>query len=346
MKWIFIFIFTYLIISCNTSSVKSHDFILHNTNEDYLKALDINHLEVLDTIEVFNFVFKSLSDEIKIYPTENHYYFELILNGRNFKGNIGLLIDERDSGYLSFAVEEDCQIDTFYYTPISIEKVFTEKDGLTIEKIDTLQYDVRFKGTLKKISLQNIINTSTVNDNITTNEIPIGVCQDESGLKFNLLFDSTTNHFFYSLNKYSYANENFIRITVGVVIGIRTGFVFYLDSANSNRLILFGVSLKNITENTIFDGPFDQLPDNYWETNSHKLNLLELFGRCYPDSKNKISKYGIFKENPEERIAISSYLSYRNIDEVLKVWFSCKNTSESNYDFIYNLTQDRTLKSD
>jgi hypothetical protein len=47
-------------------------------------------------------------------------------------------------------------------------------------------------------------------------------------------------------------------------MGKRTGFAFYQDGLR-HRKILVGVYEANYRLNTYFDGPFDQLPDNFIE---------------------------------------------------------------------------------
>ena len=340
---IIFFLLSGLFLSCKNNSISKKNKLF--TNESYIENLNENHLDSLNVITVFNFSFNQLNTSIKIFPTENYYYFEFILNGRLFKANIGLLIDERDSGRLSFGCEEVTQIEDKYYKPISFENIFSEKDGLIIKKINPSLYSVKFKGKLIFIDIDNIIN-EPLSFKLPPNEINVGICLDESGLKFNLLFDTLMNHFFYTLNKSSLINENFLKLTANVYYGIRTGFVFYQDSTNNKRLILFGVSLKNVIDNSIFDGPFDQLPDNYLLSTTAKIKFKELVVKNFPESKGKVNEFGIYKHNTSERVAISPYLAYKNIEDILKVSFACFNSSKSNNQLIYNLTQDRVLKDD
>ena len=51
-----------------------------------------------------------------------------------------------------------------------------------------------------------------------------------------------------------------VKYSERVLVGKRTGFAFYNDTP---RRILIGTFERNSQLNTYFDGPFDQLPDNF-----------------------------------------------------------------------------------
>ena len=55
-------------------------------------------LDVADPMAVFAFVLDSLPDRVKVYPTENYYYFTFTHNGVDYAGNIRLDASDRDQG--------------------------------------------------------------------------------------------------------------------------------------------------------------------------------------------------------------------------------------------------------
>jgi len=48
-------------------------------------------LDVKDPMAVFAFVLNSLPDTVKVYPTENYFYFRFMLNGSPYAGTTVLL---------------------------------------------------------------------------------------------------------------------------------------------------------------------------------------------------------------------------------------------------------------
>jgi hypothetical protein len=90
-----------------------------------------------------------------------------------------------------------------------------------------------------------------------------------------------------------------------ILIGKRTGFVFYRDRL-LDRKILVGVYEGNYRLNTYFDGPFDQLPDNFIEGETLRQAILEIS----PGLKGKIDRFGSSPDG-EVRFLIKPYASYQ-----------------------------------
>ena len=55
-------------------------------------------LAVGDPMAVFAYVLDSLPARVKVYPTENHYYFSFLLDGIRYAGNIKLDAQLRSEG--------------------------------------------------------------------------------------------------------------------------------------------------------------------------------------------------------------------------------------------------------
>jgi hypothetical protein len=73
------------------------------TNEAAIEdATRRSTLAIDDPVAVFAFVLGALPDRVRVYPTENYYYFSFVLNGTRYLGNIRLPAAERDSGKLRF----------------------------------------------------------------------------------------------------------------------------------------------------------------------------------------------------------------------------------------------------
>src|SRR5258707_7273 len=78
------------------------------TNQDYVEeATQVSAFAINDPMAVFAFVLGSLPDRVKVYPTENYFYFRFILNGTPYAGNIRLDPLSRDGGKVEFGYYPD-----------------------------------------------------------------------------------------------------------------------------------------------------------------------------------------------------------------------------------------------
>ena len=115
------------------------------TNQDFVEdATRATSVPVADLMGTFTLLFGALADEVKVYPTENYYYFGFYHNGIRYAGNIRLDASNRDDGKLDFAYFEDTA-QWFDDSPIKHE-VLDAARGVTVEKIDRLVYRVSYQG--------------------------------------------------------------------------------------------------------------------------------------------------------------------------------------------------------
>ena len=86
------------------AAAQSTDAPRLQTNQAYIEEVTRpTTLSIHDPAAMFGFVLNSLPDRVKVYPTENYYYFSFIHNGRRFAGNIRLDASNRDEGKVIFA---------------------------------------------------------------------------------------------------------------------------------------------------------------------------------------------------------------------------------------------------
>ena len=90
-----------------------------------------------------------------------------------------------------------------------------------------------------------------------------------------------------------------------ILIGKRTGFAFYRDH-RLDRKILIGAYELNSTVNNYFDGPFDQLPENFIEGDA----LYNAIVASDPGVKGKIDRLGHYFDD-SGRYSIHPYPLYR-----------------------------------
>ena len=285
-----------------------------STNQDVINALD-SKIDLSSAKEVFTFVFGKLRNEVIVYPTENYYYFEFFAQGKLFKGNFGLFVDNRDRGELNFAYEEvpgDDEIREGFFN----EATLSPKDGIHIHKLSAFRYAVSFHNKTVIFNLNQIEQKLPARIRLMRDEVFVGHSFDESGVKFFLIFNRKFNHLFWLLNDEGGMPETLTVLDTGILIGKRTAFAFYDDRDNARR-ILIGVSKEAVERNSWYDGPFDQLPDNYIA--SGQVEVREYMQAAYPYAKGKIDKFGIWLVNPENRIAITSYLEYSRYSQLKEV---------------------------
>jgi len=86
-----------------TAAAQGQDRPQLHTNQAYVgEAMRATTLDVADPIAVFAFVLDNLPDRVKVYPTENYYYFTFIHKGVPYAGNIRLDASNRDEGKVNF----------------------------------------------------------------------------------------------------------------------------------------------------------------------------------------------------------------------------------------------------
>ncbi len=305
------------------------------TNEALISDL-YRVTSVDDPMSVVRFVFLSIAEEVNVYPTENYYYFECVLNRVPIKGNIGLPAHGIDDGIVTFAYEEDYAIADINHPARHAELSLTAKVGVFVRKVNDFKYAVTFEDKTVIFNLNDVGTLPPRKAILSPDETFVGPSFDESGLQFYLIFNQKCNALFWILNEDDFVPEQFLSYTSRILIGRRTQFAFYDDKEN-NRRVLIGVKDDNVARNNWYDGPFDQLPDNYIKTG--RIELQKYIESCYPFTKGKIDKFGISLEKKEVRVPIVPYLNYSSPSQLVKLIDSLESSSKSNADFFCRLAR-------
>ena len=306
------------------------------SNQIFIRQLQ-EKSSATDTLAIFRRVFQALPDEVYVYPSENYYYWDLFLDGIHYKGNIGLFAHLRAEGKVNFGYYQEV------FDPLTVDNYsggaeWSARQGVFLEEIDPLQYRLSFEGKAVIFHL----NPSDPNPDppgLRSHERLVGTTTDESGVWFDLLYDTLHRHFFWVLRESEGASEPLCQVTDDLWVSSRTGFAYVADSLGP-RMILCGVYRPNIQKNTWYDGPFDQLPDN--QIYLGQLDLRTFLLDAYPELAGRIDRYGHFLDDPESRVALASYLSYGDLDSLAWAVESCRFSTSSFPEFIYYLTQDRS----
>lgn len=287
-------------------------------NQKFVEGL-YSKINLNDEMAVFAHVFMGLPDKVVVYPTENYFYWSFNANGRAIWGNIRLDAGDRDEGVVHlgyFEYDENGKFQDYD----GWEKRLTAKDGVVIKKVARLTYTIGYQGKTVTFELNDIGMAPPKKAKLRADEVFVGPVFDESGVKFFLVFNKAENSFIYVLNEDGAPSETYRNFGKRVVVGRRTGFAYYLDAANT-RKVLVAINGNNARRNNYYDGPFDQLPDNYVD----QTNIAKYLQLAYPHVKGRINKFGVLKDEQGSRVAIGAYYIYTEESE-LKFVDSCVKT--------------------
>jgi len=108
-----------------------------------------------------------------------------------------------------------------------------------------------------------------------------------------------------------------------VLVGRLSGFVFF-DEPGMDRKVLIGVDQRNISRNNYYDGPFDQLADNFVEGDTFQKYIESIF----PTLKGRVSSRGDFLdeggERKKKRVLLAPYRSYQYLSQMASFVESCQ----------------------
>jgi len=257
------------------------------TNEAYVEeVLRAPEFDIRSIDEVFDYVFSSLDDEVTVYPTENYYYFKFVHGGVPYAGNFRLDIADRDQGVVHFAYFSENN--PFVEQEISEHRAYSQEYGVKVEKKDALDYAITAKGRTVLFRLNDLRDVKPAQAIVADGEQYIGPVFDESGVRMFLMWNQATETFHYVLDE-SVVTESYVPSSASsqVKIGRRTHFAWYRDRYRE-RWILVGVRAAETQLNTFFDGPFDQLPDNFIDGDVLRDALLTLS----PEVEGQIDRLG------------------------------------------------------
>jgi hypothetical protein len=258
-------------------------------------------LSIKDPLAVFAFVLSRIPGAATIYPTENYYYFRFRHRGTVYSGNVRLAAEDRDAGKLHFAygVAPSARrpAPAVRYQPLDASR------GVSIERLEPLRYRVSHAGRSVVFMLNDLSGAKPPPGLLRDHERYLGAVFDESGVRFFLVFNARLNVFHYLLDETQPPADVWGAAGEALVIGKRTGFAFFQDG---DRKILIGANARNSRLNTLFDGPFDQLPENFVEGNT----LHDAIVAASPAVKDTIDRLGNFKDGVG-RFLIHPYLLYR-----------------------------------
>ena len=295
--------------------------VLHTNQQMIEEIMRKDDLDITNYRDVLEFILHSLPDTVKVWPTENYYYFSFWHNGIKYAGNIRLDVTDREKGLLNFAYFEE-------FTPWYINEEnnyyrLGPKDGVKVEKRGELEYAVTFRGRTVVFRLNDLRDVKPPKEVLLEGETYIGPVFDESGVGFYLVFNPKLKVFHFILNEQLPPTDRLLptKVSPRILLGQRTGFAYFQDKY-APRKILIGVHAGNSMINNYYDGPFDQLPDNF----IHDDRLRKAILTVAPEMKGKIDYLGNTPDG-QTRFLISPYMHYDSVED-LRLFVECTQSQE------------------
>ena len=289
-----------------TAGASAQDRPRLSTNEAYVaEALRATELKVSDPLAVLAFVLENLPDQVKVYPTENYYYFRFMHDGTPYAGSIRLPPGERDEGKIEFGYYKDL---TEWSDAMAQDAhlIVSRAQGLEVQRLDRFAYRLTYLNKSVVFRLNDLSDVRPPAAALGADEKFLGPIFDESGVRFFLLFNAKLKLFQYVLDETVRVPDDLLATAVSdrILIGRRTGFAFYRDHL-AGRKILIGVYEGNSRINNYFDGPFDQLPENFIAGDE----LLGAIIASDPSVKGQLDRLGNYLHE-EGRYLIHPYMLY------------------------------------
>ena len=190
--------------------------------------------------------------------------------------------------------------------------ILDASQGVTVEKVEPLVYRIAYQGRSVLFALNDLRNVKPPAGALAPDETFIGPIFDESAIRFFLVYNPKLKLFHYILDETEKVADSFFpsKRSDRILIGKRTGFAFYKDH-RLDRKILIGAFAGNIQANNYFDGPFDQLPDNFIEGEVLRRAILQV----QPALKGRIDRFGSAPDG-SIRFMIAPYLAYQTIADL------------------------------
>lgn len=300
------------VLAFQVAPARANDRPRLSTHESLVdEVLATAELPLGDPRAMFGFVFGALADRVKVYPTENYYYFRFVHHGVGYSGNIRLAASDRDDGKVHFAYFEDFR--GWKNRPPTTHVVLDRSSDVTVERLRPLQYRVSLGQKSVVFELNDLSGVVPPPSLLTRDEKYIGPIFDESAIRFFLVYNGKLKHFRYLLDETAPVADELVPANFSdrVLIGKRTGFAFYRDRL-LDRKILIGVFEANVRDNNYFDGPFDQLPDNFLDGDALRQSIVD----SDPHAAGKIDRFGNYLDG-SGRYLIAPYLRYSRAEELL-----------------------------
>ena len=327
LRWLSLAL-TVVLAGTTAPAARSEEQHRLETNQAYVEeATRAAAFAIDDPMAVFAFVLGSLPDRVKVYPTENYYYFTFVHGGVPYAGNLRLGVADRDAGKVDFGYFRAAS--AWYDDAAETFLVLDATRGVQVEKLEPLFYRVTYGTKSVVFALNDLSQVSPPAHATAPDERFMGPIFDESGVRFFLMYNARLKVFHYILDETAGVPDHLAPMPGNdrILIGARTGFAFYRDHRR-DRKILIGAFSGNVAVNNYFDGPFDQMPENFITGEEFREALIAMD----PDLKGKVDRLGVMADGA--RYAITPYMHYRRASD-LAVFHRCATSRRIPRDAYY-----------
>lgn len=307
---------------CAAAAARAEGLPRLTTHQGYVEDVSRSSgLAIDDPLAVFGFVLGALPETVTVYPTENYFYFSFVYDKARYAGNIRLDNVDREKGKVHFAYFEE--LAEWKDQPPVKHTLLGQEHGVAVEKVEDLVWRISFRGKTVTFRLNDLRGVKPPATALGPDETYIGPVFDDAAVRFFLVYNRRLELFHYVLDETAPAPETYAAATMTdrILIGNRTGFAYYRDHKRE-RKILIGVFEGNSRVNNAFDGPFDQLPDNFIEGDTLRDAILAI----EPSLKGKIDRFGSSPDGAD-RYLISPYAHYRT-EEDLHPFHECATSKD------------------
>ncbi|MFN0127230.1 MAG: hypothetical protein ACKV19_11160 [Verrucomicrobiales bacterium] len=285
-------------------------------HEEWIEGLRARGVDVADAAAVWDVVWESLPGEVRVWPSENYYYWQLAADGRVLHGNIRLAPELRARGEVAFAYGESREFldEAELAERLAVSRTFSAADGVAVEMGDAFTARISYRGRAVVFHLDRLPQELPEGFPLGPDEVLLQRTQDECGLKFFLLYHREARHFFWVLDESEGVPEHFRALAPDVLMGRRTGFVFWQQESPGPRKILASVRRASLDRNDHHDGPFDQLADNHVRGDGLRPYLEE----AMPWLRGRVDPWGrLLDSSPPRRVALTCHGVHDRADQAV-----------------------------
>lgn len=285
-------------------------------HEEWIDGLRARGVDVADAAAVWDVVWDSLPGEVRVWPSENYYYWQLAVDGRVLHGNIRLAPELRARGEVAFAYGESREFldEAELAERLAVSRTFSAADGVMVEMRDPFTARISDQGRAVVFHLDRLAQELPEGFPLGPDEVFLQRTQDESGLRFFLLYHRGARHFFWVLDESAAVPEHFRTLAPDIFMGRRTGFVFWVQESPGPRKVLASVRRASLDRNDHHDGPFDQLADNHVRGDGLRPYLEE----AMPWLQGRVDPWGrLLDSSPPRRVALTCHGVHHRASEAV-----------------------------
>ncbi len=259
-----------------------------------------------DPHAIAEFVLRHTPPDLTVYPSERYFYYRFPLGARLVSGNLRFVDIDKGIihiGYFDDYNRQDMRIGTI------VDGDNAEVDFDADRDLATL----RFRGLERTFTLDRSWDDRSEAPNLLEHERLISGVLDESGFYLWLVYNENENALYYLLNEHKVVPDRLTLLQESgprLLLGTQSRFVFYEDQPTQRR-ILVSIYEPSSVANDYYDGAFDQVPPD--------LPIRKILESVYPyvTERGGIDEHGNFVGVQHQRVAISPYQQYTQLDALL-----------------------------